>query len=143
MEKEKALELWDAIYGKNVLWQSDCFGIYMYRNDYGDTETMRIRPNGDGKKHYYGWEIDHIRPKSDFANEDDANFLNNYEPMHWKNNRLKADDYPYFSIKEKKYSVVKCDICSSNGLRGYGITDNNGKRIDWKGVTRTYFKSNK
>lgn len=143
MEKEKALELWDAIYGKNNLWQTDCFGTYMYRNDYGDTETMRIRPNGDGKRHQYGWEIDHIRPKSNFDDENDANLLNNYEPMHWENNREKADNYPYFFINNKKYFVVKCDICSSNGLRGYGITDNNGQRIDWKGVTRTYFKSNK
>ena len=83
MEKEEALALWDVIYGKNNGWQIDCFGTWMYRNDYGDIETMRKRPGGDGKNYSYGWEIDHIRPKSNFKNESDANFYNNYFFNNW------------------------------------------------------------
>ena len=144
MEKEKALAIWDAIYGKNASkWQTDCFDIWIYRDDYGDTETHRKRPNGDGKEHSYGWEIDHIRPKSSFAEESEANLKNNYEPMHWQNNRDKADNYPGFTIGSKKYNVVKCDICSSNGLKGYGITDSTGKRIDWKAKQKQCFAKNK
>lgn len=143
MEREEALALWDAIYGKNNEWQIDCFGTWMYRNDYGDIETVRKRPGGDGKNHSYGWEIDHIRPKSNFKNESDANLYNNYEPMWWNHNREKADNYPQFTIDDRTYSVVRCDICSKNGLLGYGITDKNGNRIDWKAKKGKYFTRNK
>ena len=142
MEREEALALWDAIYGKNNDWQTDCFGIWMYRNDYGDTKTSRKRPGGDGKNYSYGWEIDHIRPKSDFKNESDANINNNYEPMWWGNNRDKADGHPQFTIDGKTYIVVKCDICSKHGLLGYGIADKNGNRIDWKAKRGECFTKN-
>lgn len=143
MEKEEALALWDAIYGENNKWQTDCFGIWMYRDDYGDVNTTRKRPGGDGKNHSYGWEVDHIRPKSDFKNESDANINNNYEPMWWGNNRDKTDNYPQFIIDGKSYSVVKCDICSKHGLLGYGIADKSGNRIDWKAKMGKYFTKNK
>ena len=141
MTKEDALKIWDDVFG-NTKWAMDCFGTYMYRDDYGDTETMRIRPDGDGKKYSYGWEIDHIRPKSNFSNESEANIMNNYEPMHWINNRDKADNYPHFEIEGKQYKIVRCDICSSNGLLGYGIKDENGNRIDWKGRINKCYKNN-
>ena len=143
MEKEKALEIWDAIYGKNTLWQYDCFGTLMYRDDYGDTNISRVVPEDRSTKYRCGWEIDHIRPKSDFANESDSNFYNNYEPMHCDNNREKADGYPHFNIGEDTYRVVKCNICSSNGFKGYGIIDESGNRIDWKGKMQKYFRTNK
>lgn len=142
MEKDKALEIWDAVFGKDRKWVQDCFGTYIYREDYGDTETERIRP-GNSKKYNYGWEIDHIRPKSDFGENANPDLLNNYEPMHYLNNRRKADNYPTFTIGEHSYEVVVCDICKRNGLKGYGITDKNGKRIDWKGKQKKYFTSNK
>lgn len=143
MEKERALELWDAIFGKDNKWQLDCFNAWIYRDDYGEIDKTRLRPNGDGKPHNYGWEIDHIRPRSDFINESDANFLNNYEPMHFENNREKSNSFPHFKIEGKTYRIVKCDICSSNGYRGYGIINEQGQRIDWKGKEKKYFRSNK
>lgn len=142
MEKEEALKIWDGVFGDKK-WATDCFGTWMYRDDYGDTEkTRNNRPGGDGKNHTYGWEIDHIRPKSDFKNESDANFNNNYEPMHWNNNRSKADNYPGFKINDVEYKVVRCDICSNHGLLGYGIKNADGTRIDWKGSTNRYYKKN-
>ena len=143
MEKEKALEIWDAIFGKNIYWMQDCFGAWMYRDDYGDVKTARKRPGGDGNNHLYGWEIDHIRPKSDFSNEKNADFLNNYEPVQWMNNRDKADSYPHFNLGKRQYRVVKCNICHSNGYNGYGIIDENGNRIDWKGRLSKYFPTNR
>ena len=142
MERKDALALWDAIFGENTMWKRDCFGTWMHRDDYGDTEKTRIRPNGDGKKHSYGWEVDHIRPKSDFRNESDANFLNNYEPMWWGHNREKADNYPQFTINEQEFQVVKCTIFSKNNLLGYGIADEEGNRIDWKAKQDEYFTNN-
>ena len=143
MDKEKALEIWDALFGKSNLWVQDCFGTWMYRNDYGDVDTYRIRPNGSGRKYKYGWEIDHIRPKSSYQNEFDANFLNNYEPMHFENNRTKADSFPHFVINMQQYRIVRCDICHQNGFNGYGIVNEKGERVDWKGKQQRYFKSNK
>lgn len=142
MDKKKAIEIWDAIFGKNNLWVQDCFGTWMYRNDYGDVDTYRIRPGGNGKKYKYGWEMDHIRPKSSYQNELDANYLNNYEPMHFENNREKSDLYPHFKISNKSYRVVRCDICGDNNLLGYGIVNERGVRVDWKGREGRFFIRN-
>lgn len=142
MEKEKALALWGEMFGKDTKWAIDCFGTYMYRDDYGDTETKRIRP-GNTKKYSYGWEVDHLRPKSDFGEKADPDINNNYEIMYWGNNRTKADNYPHFQIDGSDYTVVRCEMCSSHGLKGYGIEDSDGKRIDWKGKNRQYFIHNK
>ena len=142
MDRENALKMWDGIFG-NKKWATDCFGTWMYRDDYGDTETTRTnRPGGTGKAYSYGWEIDHIRPKSDFPKDSNPDLMNNYEPMHWGNNRAKGDQYPNFEINEMKYQVVRCDICSKYGFKGYGIINSDGVRIDWKGVTQRYYKSN-
>lgn len=43
MEKEKALEFWDQVYGSNCKWKQDCFGTWMYRDDYGNQNTLRRR----------------------------------------------------------------------------------------------------
>lgn len=142
MEKKKALELWDAIYGKNSYWQPDCFGAWMYRNDYADQDTKRVTPNG-GKAYNCGWEIDHIRPRCSFKSDAESDFLNNYEPINFINNRCKSDKFPHFKIDENTYRIVKCDICSKNGFKGYGIIDEDGNRIDWKGRTNCFFKTNK
>ena len=37
-----------------------------------------------------GWEIDHRKPTSKGGSDD----LSNLEPLQWKNNRSKGDDYP-------------------------------------------------
>lgn len=142
MEKEFALKIWEAVYGDR-LWATDCFGTWMYKEDYGELNKKRNgRPGGTGKYFSYGWEIDHIRPKSSFDKESDADLMNNYEPMHWENNRKKADNYPSFVINKQKYKIVKCDICNEHNLDGYGILNASGLRIDWKGVTKRYYTNN-
>ena len=141
MEKEDALKLWEAMFG-NSEWATDCFGTWMNKNDYGDAKIKRIRP-GNTKAYSYGWEVDHIRPKSDFGENADPDLYNNYEIMQWSNNRSKADDYPQFEVNGKKYKVVVCEICKANNLKGYGIEDESGKRIDWKGKNNRYFTKNK
>ena len=40
----------------------------------------------------YGWEIDHIRPKSMMGSD----FISNLQPLQWQNNRSKGDNYPSF-----------------------------------------------
>lgn len=45
----------------------------------------------------YGWEIDHIKPVAKFGTDD----LDNLQPLQWKNNRGKSDNYPHWSCSIK------------------------------------------
>ena len=139
INRELALKIWKDIFGEKK-WAQDCFGTWMFRDDYGDRDKIRNdRPNGSGKFFTYGWEIDHIRPKSDFKDNENSDFLNNFEPMHYQNNQAKADKLN-FVINNVSYSVVECSICKSNGKKGYGIKRNdNNTRVDWKYRTGSYY----
>ena len=39
----------------------------------------------------YGWEIDHILPRALGG----MSYFGNLQPLYWRNNRLKADIYPW------------------------------------------------
>ena len=139
MKKSDAMKIWEDVFG-GALWAQDCFGTWMYKHDYGDTEKYRKRPGGSGKAYNYGWEIDHIMPRSSFDKEDNADNYNNYEPMHYVNNREKADKKE-FVIRNHHYKIVSCDICKSNGKKGYGILDKDlNERVDWKYIRRSYYE---
>ena len=43
-----------------------------------------------GTKSEFGWEIDHIVPVVQGGQDN----LSNLQPLHWKNNRGKGDNYP-------------------------------------------------
>ncbi len=131
IDKEIAMKLWKDVFG-NARFAQDCFGAWMCRDAYSNECVSMLDPNGSGKKYDYSWNIDHIRPKSSFQNENDADFFNNFEPMHRQNNLEKSDNYPHFTIDDKQYAVVK----NNNG--GYGIVDSFGRRIDWKKDGRHY-----
>lgn len=59
------------------VWRRDACGAMMYFDDYGVVTA-------------YGWEIDHIFPVSKGGRDE----LCNLQPLHWKNNRRKGDDWP-------------------------------------------------
>ena len=44
-----------------------------------------------GKTTERGWEIDHIRPIAASGGDD----LDNLQPLYWKTNRTKGDDWPW------------------------------------------------
>ena len=57
------------------VWRYDRFGTPMRYSDYGNTNSE------------YGWEIDHTLP----ASIGGPDIVPNYQPLNWKNNRVKSD----------------------------------------------------
>ncbi|MBU1142956.1 MAG: hypothetical protein KKH92_04840 [Firmicutes bacterium] len=134
IDKNVANKLWEDVFGK-LEWAQDCFGTWVHKDAWSNEEVKMLRPGND-KKYDYSWNVDHIRPKSDFKNETDSDFYNNYEPMHRLNNEKKSDNYPEFSIEKKNYKVFKHDA-----FYGYGILDlATNTKIDWKSKQNKSYK---
>lgn len=59
-------------------FRKDKCGAWIRKADYGNTDSE------------YGWEIDHSKPIEAGGTDDPENL----QPLHWKNNRSKSDNYP-------------------------------------------------
>ncbi|MFN4233858.1 MAG: HNH endonuclease domain-containing protein [Bacteroidia bacterium] len=62
-------------------YKQDPCGAWIQRDHYGNPD------------HVFGWEIDHAYPVSKGGDDSPQNI----RAMHCKNNRSKADDYPYYT----------------------------------------------
>lgn len=84
---------------KNRIWQKasivegfdpelirkDCCGAWIIKSEYNNTNSI------------YGWEIDHIFPRSKGGDDNELNL----RPMQWENNRAKGDDFPVYNVAVK------------------------------------------
>ena len=53
-----------------------------------------IKKSEYGTESDFGWEIDHILPLSKGGTDNSINL----QVLHWKNNRIKADDFPKINV---------------------------------------------
>lgn len=65
-------------------FKKDCCGTVIQKNQY--------RTAAD-----HGWEIDHIKPVVKGGTDD----LDNLQPLHWENNRLKSNKWPNWECPKK------------------------------------------
>ena len=70
--------------------RKDACGAFIVFDKFGDRSSA------------FGWEIDHIIPKSFFGShpritEEQIDDLKNLRPLNWQNNASKADNYPFYS----------------------------------------------
>lgn len=67
--------------GQRRTIRQDKYGNEIHRSRFGNTRSK------------YGWEIDHCLPLAHPHYGTDH--LNNLQPLHWKENRVKGDRHPY------------------------------------------------
>ena len=131
IDKELAMKVWEAIYGDKEI-VADCFGAYMKKDAFSETPVL-CTSSKDGRVYDYSWTLVHIRPVSTFEDPAKADSLNNLEPV-MRLSAIEMKSYPEFTVRGEKYRVVPCF-----GYDGYGIEDENGKRVDWKGREKRMF----
>ena len=141
INEELAMKIWNDVFGADKTMVLDCYGTYICKFDYGN--HTKKRQASDGRMYFYGWDLDHIRPRSSFSQPDAGDLLNNLEPVHWLNNQEKSDSYPVFTIGGRSYQIVKCKMCAQEGEEGYGILDEQNQRVDWKGVSKRFYSTKK
>lgn len=96
-------------------WRLDASDAIIRRSSYGCDDE------------FFGWEVDHIVPKSILEGADVPERLidhdYNLRPLNWNNNRSKADDYPNY-----KTAMVSEDEGKSNVRKEGSRTVNTSKQ---------------
>lgn len=81
------------------LYRQDFSGAWIARKAYGDRESI------------FGWEIDHIYPRSKGGTDEEVNL----RPINWRNNISKGDSYPEYVaaiVSEDNKNVERETSCT-------------------------------
>lgn len=106
-------------------WRMDACDAIIHRSSYGRDDE------------YFGWEVDHIVPKSLLEDngvpQELIDDFRNLRPLNWRNNVSKGDDYP-------EYKAVICseDGGESNVLRDSSRTVNKAKQDELRKLYSDY-----
>lgn len=96
-------------------WRLDASDAIIRRSSYGCDDE------------FFGWEVDHIVPKSKLEDagvpEQLIDHDYNLRPLNWNNNRSKADDYPNYNT-----TIVSEDEGKSNVRKEGSRTVNTSKQ---------------
>jgi 5-methylcytosine-specific restriction endonuclease McrA len=77
-DQDKVDAVWERRFGSEEAGEDLCKAL-IKKDAYGKTDDE------------FGWEIDHIDPKSKGGTDD----LDNLRPLHWENNRARGDNSPF------------------------------------------------
>lgn len=92
INRETAMALWTKRYGKTVRVK-DFSGREMDKGSY------------DNRNSKYGWNLDHILPKSKGGKDTESNLI----CVHIETNDEKADKFPVFNANGKTFEIVKVE----------------------------------
>lgn len=92
INRETALSLWTKRYGKAVKVK-DFSGREMNKGSYDDRNSK------------YGWNLDHILPKSRGGKDNESNLV----CVNIQTNDEKADKYPVFNANGKTFEIIKVE----------------------------------
>lgn len=90
INRETAMLLWNKSFGKSSK-----------AKDFAGREMLKAAYDDRGSK--YGWNVDHILPKSRGGKTTESNLI----CCHIKTNDEKADKFPCFTANGKKFEIVK------------------------------------
>lgn len=106
-------------------WRMDACDAIIHRSSYGRNDD------------FFGWEVDHIVPKSLLEeNGVPQNLIDdfrNLRPLNWRNNVSKGDDYPSYKVE-----IQSEDGGESNVIRSRRRTVNQAKQKELRELYAQY-----
>lgn len=106
-------------------WRMDACDAIIHRSSYG---------RGDD---FFGWEVDHIVPKSlleeNGVPQDLIDDFQNLRPLNWRNNVSKGNDYPSYKVE-----IQSEDGGESNVIRSRRRTVNQAKQKELRELYAQY-----
>ena len=108
-------------------WRMDACDAIIHRSSYGRDDE------------FFGWEVDHIVPKSLLEENDVPQVLiddfRNLRPLNWRNNLSKGNDYPKYTADIKSE-----DGGESNVIRSSSRTVNKAKQKELRELYAQYLQ---